>query len=280
MAHKKDLVVAIKSKGKILREKGERVYLPFNKRYSILLKNLNTKKVLTHIQIDGEEVVEGGLIINPNSYINLKRFVKYEEMNYGKSFKFIQKNSSNIEKLGDKLEDGILRIEYQFESDKPEVKKGVTEYYHKRYYDPYFVPYRSYPWWNPPYYSDYRIPVYGDKTTICRRSFSNSISDCSNNIKPQNLYRSTELFNEDEGKTIKGKTVNQNFIYGDIGSLEKNSYVITLKMCGYFENKLVEEELSTQQKIRCSCGKKSKSTYIYCPNCGDPIDWNKNSANL
>ena len=40
------LAVAVKHDGKVLREEGENVMLPFGSEYSLFIKNLNIKKVM------------------------------------------------------------------------------------------------------------------------------------------------------------------------------------------------------------------------------------------
>ena len=42
MMYNNKLVAAIKSNGKVLREFGEEVYIPFGSEYSILIKNLHS----------------------------------------------------------------------------------------------------------------------------------------------------------------------------------------------------------------------------------------------
>jgi hypothetical protein len=44
--YKSNFIVAINHKGKILRENGDEVYLPFGSQYSILLKNKSSRRSL------------------------------------------------------------------------------------------------------------------------------------------------------------------------------------------------------------------------------------------
>ena len=73
----------------------------------------------------------------------------------------------------------------------------------------------------------------------------------------------------DEGITVKGSQVNQNFNYGNIGPLENSSRVIILKLIGTKGGEIVEKPLTIQSRKECpTCGKKSKSHVNFCPGCG------------
>jgi len=74
----------------------------------------------------------------------------------------------------------------------------------------------------------------------------------------------------DDGITVKGSEINQNFTYGNIGALEDTKRVIILRLIGTKESgKIVEKPLTIQSRKLCStCGKKSKSHLKFCSNCG------------
>ena len=72
-AHK--FAVAIKNNGKVLRERGDSVALPFGSEYSIFLKNMNSVRALVRIEIDGTDVTGGHQLIVPaNGTLDLERF--------------------------------------------------------------------------------------------------------------------------------------------------------------------------------------------------------------
>jgi len=114
------LVASIKSKGKVLREFKDTVYIPFASEYSILLKNLNTTRAVVNVYIDGDNVVPGGLVIDAGRTIDLERWIKNGNLSEGNKFKFIERTQA-IEDgpRGIKMEDGLVRIEYQFEIPRP-----------------------------------------------------------------------------------------------------------------------------------------------------------------
>ena len=107
--------VAIKVNGKVLREFKDTVYIPFGSEYSILLKNLNTVRALINVYIDGDNVVPGGLVLNAGQEVDLERAIRNGNMSEGNRFKFIERTSNIEDHRGIKLEDGLIRIEFQFE---------------------------------------------------------------------------------------------------------------------------------------------------------------------
>ena len=88
------VVASIKVKGKILREFKDTIYIPFGEEYSILLKNLNTKRVIINVFIDSENVVPGGLVLNAGQTVDLERSIKNNNLQTGNKFKFIERTSA------------------------------------------------------------------------------------------------------------------------------------------------------------------------------------------
>ena len=77
MTYKDQFVVEVMVDGKILRVRDGAVYLPFGCEYSILLKNLNSKKASVKVSIDGEDVLDGySLVVKPLITHELKGFLK------------------------------------------------------------------------------------------------------------------------------------------------------------------------------------------------------------
>lgn len=112
------LAVAVKASGKVLREfNKDTVYVPFGAEYTILIKNLNSVRAQVKVSIDGTDATEGTWLVVPaNGEIELERFIKSGNLNKGNRFKFIER-TAKIEDgpRGIKVEDGLIRIEYQFE---------------------------------------------------------------------------------------------------------------------------------------------------------------------
>ena len=121
MMHSNKMVCCLKASGKVLRETQTpdetQVFLPFGQEYSILLKNLNSKRALVNVTIDGESVVDGSLVVPANGEFELERFVK--DMNKGNRFKFIQRTEAIGNHRGIKIDDGLIRISFKYEKPVP-----------------------------------------------------------------------------------------------------------------------------------------------------------------
>lgn len=131
MMYSNKLVASLKANGKILREFKDTVYIPFGSEYSFLLKNLHTQRAVVNIFIDGTNVVEGGLVIASGQEVNLERYIKNGNLSEGNRFKFIERTAA-IEDgpRGVKLEDGLIRIEFQYE--KPPMRVSELPEWQRR----------------------------------------------------------------------------------------------------------------------------------------------------
>lgn len=237
MMYNNKLVASVKVGGKIMREDGETVYIPFGSEYSLLLKNLNTRKALVKVEIDGEEVTGGGLIISPNQSVDFERYILDGNLDTGPKFKFIEKTEGISNHRGDRVEDGLVRVSYQFEA---------MPLYTTNWYYPDNTFYRS--------NSIGGGQVYGASMNV------------GNNVNPS----PTSYFVNDAGITTKGSDSNQKFTYGSIGTLESTEYVIVLQLKGQIGQHVVQQPVTVKRKIRCDvCGKTNLlANNKFCPECG------------
>lgn len=265
MVFNANLVAVIKHNGKILRETrgkhnaitNDRVYIPFGAEYTVLLKNLNTKKALVNVEIDGREAISD-LIVHPNKSVELERFFE-GDMGKGHKFKFIEKTDKIREHRGDKVEDGIVRITYQFEASM----MGYKYFTYGNYtIDPFDNPWHQ-RW---PSFWD-RWP--NDHTTI---GSTNNATFTSNNSNLADQVRSINYSNQvnEDGITVEGDYSNQSFVHGDIGALDPEVHCINIEMKGHKPNKgPVEKPVTVKTKLKCDyCGRMNRSKHKFCPECG------------
>ena len=104
------IVTAIKVGGKVLRENGDTVTLPFGSEYSILVKNLNSVRTQVTISVDGTDAA-GKLVIGPNSSLELERFIRNGNLETGNRFKFIERTAEVEAHRGITVDDGLIRVE-------------------------------------------------------------------------------------------------------------------------------------------------------------------------
>ena len=272
MTYKDQFVAEVKSNGRILRIKDGAVYLPFGSEYTILLKNLNSKRAAINISIDGEDVLDNSsLILDANTSTEIEGFLRGNVAR--NRFRFINKTKEISEHRGDRADDGLLRIEFAFEKPRPipSIKKTIEEVHHHYHNSPFTYTYHSNADWS---YNDTLRGSSGDGEPVAMAasgpSMSRNVADLSNvtcdSLGVQNV---SELPNADEGITVKGSECSQQFHYASIGDLEDPAtIVICLKGIANSGNK-VEQPVTVQRKLTCSsCGIKSKSSFKFCPSCG------------
>lgn len=281
------LAVAIKSNGKILRETKDIVHLPFGSEFSVLVKNLNSKRVKFKLGIDGTDALDGTeIIVNANSETEIKRFIRNGNMDEGNAFKFIERTQA-IEDgpRGIKVDDGVVRVEYWFEQDTPEIKIRDV-YWEKHHYRDYYNQPISSPWYGPMYGGTTNISgslsdtVSGTTSSILRSATLNQVSASSATFSATSASTQTlsdvtpakvDLTN-DVGITVPGSKVEQKFttVYGFIA--EANSYTIILRLVGKVGEVEITRPITVAHKPECStCGKLNKAKNKYCSECGTAL---------
>lgn len=267
MMYNQKFAAAIKVKGRVLRENKETVLVPFASEYSVLLKNLNTVRAVVNVFIDGENAVPGGLVIDPGRTVDLERWIKNGNLSEGNKFKFIERTGAVEAHRGIKLEDGLIRVEFQFERPYTPPSWLDTTRWSKQVGTPY---------------SD--TPYYG--TTICSNSYqgpmrgrgmSGSVASASlNNISIGTTavaQNATASYN-DAGITVAGSKSDQTFQTTTVGALEYEKHTIVLKLLGEtLDNKPVVKEVTVKSKPKCvTCGRQNKHNAKFCTECGTALE--------
>ena len=247
MVFKNNFVAVVVTDNKILREHDGVVTLPFGADYSLKLKNLNAQKALVSVTIDGKDVLSGSkLIIHPNNETMLGGFLDGSEVR--NRFRFIQKTEQIVKHRGDRVDDGIIRVEYRFEEP-------------------------IYTFTAPPVYTykprePHRVTFTDDQTTGGGfRGFVSSTSDCTySGATISTCVQSTPT--ADEGITVRGDDASQHFNQGYIGNTGE-AHVITIRLRGTHNAECVSKPIHTTTKLTCeSCGLRSRSSAKFCMHCG------------
>lgn len=234
--YKNKLVAAISVNGKFLREDGEcSVYLPFGSEYKIFLKNLHpTKRVVLNISIDGKSISGQGLVLAAMTESFIERPV-----NHAHKFKFIER-TNNIEQFrGVKPEDGLIVINYQFETVFPSVDV--------------FIPY---------YYEDNN----SNYVSNIHRSPERGIECCAASSSP------TFSAQNQVGITGKGRISDQQFGRTSVSTLESKVNTIVFHLLGKSNDVKVSEPFDTRKKKFCDlCGQAYPSNMNYCYKDGNAL---------
>lgn len=289
------LVVAIKHNGKVLRENGDIVKLPFGSEYSVLVKNLDSRRVKFRLRIDGDDALGDDIVVNANSETEIKRFMRNGNMKEGNAFKFIER-TEKIENgpRGIKAEDGIISVEYWFE-------KRAHEYtYTTNYYKDIFVKETTWPTWHQtwttgPYYSttgsiasksgDISGVKLGAARGLGDAVVQSAVASASATIAGDAIAMNAATPTADSvfinqaqtaneaGITVAGSKVSQEFVpvYGF--NSESQSHVIVLRLFGKVGEVEVKQPVTVKTKQKCTtCGHLNKANAKFCSDCGTALE--------
>ncbi len=243
MMYESKLAAAIKVNGKVLREFKDTVYVPFGSEYSILLKNLHTTRAVVNVFIDGDDMVPGGIVLNAGQEVDLERSVKHGNLNEGNKFKFIERTGSVERYRGSKLEDGLVRIEFQFEQPARPISWNTTQI----------------------------GGIYPQGGIL--RGFDNAQygTTCSVNSFTASATSATmDSFVNDVGITVPGSKSEQKFSTTYVGTLETVKHSMVFKILG---GEAVKQAVTVKHKPKCvTCGKQNKATSKFCQECGTALE--------
>jgi hypothetical protein len=292
MMYNERFVCAIKVGGKILREDGNLVTLPFGAEYSILLKNLESRRSLVSVSVDGQNATDGTIIVNANQSIDLGRYIRDNNLERGNRFKFIERTAAIEAHRGIKADDGLVRVEYQFE-----VRPAIEEIIRKRViveeeYDPWPRPYPR-PWpkyprnpWSLRWDSSTcgPRPMHSPQGSLGRGSMrpsagsagSRSVRASASSRLPQRKSgpsrQNVELERGGAGITVAGSESNQRFVMVSGFPVEAVRHVIVLQLRGQIGEVQVAAPVTVDVKPQCStCGKVNKGTNKFCAQCGTAL---------
>jgi hypothetical protein len=242
MMYESKLAAAIKVSGKVLREFKDTVHIPFGSEYTILLKNLHTTRAVVNVFIDGGDMVPGGLVLDPGREIDLERSIKNGNLNEGNKFKFIERTGSVERHRGAKLEDGLVRVEFQFEQPARPISWNTTQI----------------------------GGIYPQGGIL--RGFDNAhygVACSTASYDATSVNSSHELLN-DVGITVPGSHSSQTFTTTYLGALESVKHSMVFKLLG---GEAVKQAVTVKHKPKCvTCGKQNKATAKFCTECGTALE--------
>lgn len=276
MMYKSNMAVAIKSRGNILREFKDKVYLPFGAEYSLYFRNMNNTRALVHITIDGNNVTGSGLVVNANSTVDFERSLENNNLSTGNRFKFINRTAAVEKHRGVGVEDGLIRIEFQYEKpvSLPNFILGGQPY------NPHNNPWNNGVPRGPSLGGVYGIDAIG--TSVKSVSYGTPTQDsnfrdvevkCSGNLSRNASLSSASLSSnavDQAGITVPGSISNQKFVGTVMGLMESETHIMVLQLLGEAPSgEVVELPVTVKAKPTCvTCGKLNKATAKYCSECG------------
>jgi hypothetical protein len=272
MMYNSKLVASIKANGKVLREFKDTVYIPFGAEYSILLKNLNTVRALINIYIDGDNIVPGGLVLNAGQEIDLERAIRGGNLTEGNKFKFIERTGKIEDHRGVKLEDGLIRVEFQFE--KVFKRQDGIQWNYNTVWQPSS---------SDSYYGGVLRNTTADAPSLMKGTVSCSdmsyaatsmaVGSATINASSTTLQSFNAAPQTETGITVAGSKSEQKFNTVSSFKCEPEKHNIILKLLGETEdNKAIREPITVKHKQKCTtCGKQNKATAKFCSECGTAL---------
>ena len=254
------LVVAVQVSGKSAREvttSGDtKVHLPFGTDYSLLFKNTKPKqRAVVSVSIDGKDVLGGSRIVVPaRGATDLKGFL--DDDGVRDAFRVIEKTKEVSEHLGNDPEDGLIRVEWQFEVErKPFIVK--TEPLKIRIdWDDYWT---------------MGGPVVGSAV----RGFTNNgmLDEATFSSYSSSRDVSTQGMSKNESVvTARGGDVHQDFESVSVDYLEPEVHVAVIQLFGKEGETVIKKPILTRVKLQCpSCGKSWSSTHKFCGSCSTKL---------
>lgn len=232
--------------------------IPFGTEYGLRLRNRHNRRALVKIFIDGENVSDGGFVIEANNYMNLFRSSQKDA-----AFKFVAldspeaydfgKNGPNLDKIK-----GTIEAHFYLEKERP---TPVKEIHHHHHHDHHHYPKRRNPWDWPTYMplcepsvtfmsnssnevnwtntSNTRSMSYGGEASKASIELCGLSGSVSSNVeaKVPEIHPTTTTELKD-GCTVEGATTGQNFHYVNFDA-EETYTVVKLLLQGYEEEKTV-----------------------------------------
>ena len=271
------LATAIKVNGKVLREFKDTVYIPFGSEYTILLKNLHTTRAVVNVFIDGENAVPGGLVVDPGREIDLERWIKNGNLSEGNRFKFIERTES-IENgpRGIKIDDGLIRIEHQFEQPpRPISWTTTTTTWNDRIYPMGGITGATYGSYNVN--GVLRSADFSKGDTVRAQASASINQYCADNgIKVTSEVHDGMATMDwcDTGITVPGSKSEQKFQTVHMGLMETEKHSMVIRLLGDLgNNKPVTKPVTVQHKPKCvTCGKQNKAHAKFCVECGTALE--------
>jgi hypothetical protein len=269
MMYQQKLVVSVKANGKVLREQGDNVFVPFGSEYSLFIKNLNTVRASVSISIDGEDATSGySLIVGPNESLEVERFIKDGNLQAGQRFKFIERTNKVEQHRGVGSEDGLIRVEYQFEKPYVPPAYTITSTYFNNPPPTYYTCARGRIGSVQPSAQDY-VKDYSKgldnvflNSTFCSTTGAATF-DSGEVAQAQNVALN------DVGITVGGSVSQQLFHQVLDFQKEAAKHVIVMHMRGQVGETVIKTPVTVKHKVECpTCGTKNKSFTKFCGECG------------
>lgn len=275
------MAFAVKVNGRVVRDNDETAFIPFGAEYSLFIKNLNSVRALVRVSIDGKSVTDDvDLVVGPNQSIDLERYIQNGNLSAGQRFKFIER-TAKIENgpRGIKVDDGLIRIEYEFERVKPPIKTytssilrggGDIDYFKGGDFLNTSKGIGSDVVYDTALYSANATSTSVSSDSVYAMNATRSVRSRSASLNTAEREVKTSAVVNDVGITVGGSVSTQQFSEAAWFPTDGVKHVMIMKILGETETgKPVERPVLVRTKVDCpTCGTKNKVGTKFCRECG------------
>jgi hypothetical protein len=258
MMYSNQFAAAIRVGGKVLREVGDTVYLPFGTEYEIRLKNMNSRRAKVSIEIDGQNVTDSGLVLDSFRTTDLQRFIQNGSLSAGNRFKFIERTGKIEEHRGIQVEDGLIQIKFEFEINRPVFNHVITT-----------------DSWGGLYGCNgtYTKGIQSTPATLSSVPCSASGMSVTDSMLAKNAD-SVVREQSETGITVPGSISNQKFTTTHWRGTEGPVHSLVIRLLGETEANLpVRQPLTVKRKVECpTCGTSNTQNSKFCRECGTSLE--------
>jgi len=230
------------------KETSPTYYLEKGQEFQIELFNPTTNTVQAKIQLNGNVISQGGLVLKPGQRVFLERY-----LDVAKKFMFDTYEVSNTEEVKKAIEDnGDFKVEFYRES---------TSFFGLGINTTYITQPSTLTIHGTPNYNSYvNLPIAGSLTTS--NSATYSLSNSAVLYNTNNVSKSIETGRVEAGSDSNQtfQTVNKSFDYYAFHTVECKLLPVSQKIN-------TTEDINVKRYCT-NCGTKQKPEFKFCPSCG------------
>lgn len=276
MMYQNKMAIAVKANSRVLRELEDAVFIPFGSEYSLLIKNLNSLRANVKVSIDGTDV-GATFVIQPNSSLDLERFIKEGNMNEGNKFKFIERTAAISNHRGNKIDDGLIRVEFEFEQQRaPRIQPTIWGYASNNTYDQLIGNSRfgdHISGQGATLDSTYSAGASGQLMNTTTLASTAGIQGASSPLRSRGVSTSavdaSYVAQSEVGITVPGSISDQKFVQAAWFPTDGVKHVMVLRVLGEVAGEPVMAPVTVKTKPTCaSCGRTNKAGAKFCTECG------------
>jgi len=245
-----NFVASVLVGGKIVREEGNTVKVPFGGEYCVRLRNKNNTLCIVDLYVDGELAnTVGSLVLEGNSYYDVRGFLT--KLGNHKKFQFVKLSDNRVRQPGE-LENGIIEARFYLQKQVERVKEVIVErpiyIYNDRLINPWFQ-------WN-------QEKFYTDSTFTSPCIMPAGLLSANIVSEPASNYNCNGTNSKcSNGATIEGQQFSEQFETVRL-DVESKPTIIRIKLMGY----------QTDRNTCIYCQTRYERNDKYCKNCGKPVN--------